>query len=74
MQNKRQIRIIKILSFLKVIDVTVRKNGFLETNGANKWNPLSWIIAIPLIIMGGAIGFYDEIIEYYRAIFKINNN
>ena len=51
--------IIKVLSFLKVVKTEgCHSNGIPITAGANKYNPLSYIIALPIILFVAFLFFF----------------
>ena len=63
-------KIIKILSFLKVVKTDGNySNGTPITTGANKYNPLSYIIGFPLILFIAFSYFLKGLKEGWGAIF-----
>jgi hypothetical protein len=63
-------KIIKVLSFLKVVKTEgCYLNGTPITTGANKYNPLSYIIGLPLILLIAFSYFYKGLKEGWNAIF-----
>ena len=67
---KMKTNIIKLLAFLKVVKVDgFTTGGTPMTVGANKCNPLSYIIGFPLILLIAITYFFKGIKEGWHAIF-----
>ena len=62
--------IIKLLVFLKVAKTDgFDRNGTMTTYGANKLNPLSYIIGLPLILLIAFSYFIKGLKDGWDAIF-----
>ena len=67
---KDQYKIIRILNYLKIVKIeSYMESGKPITNGANPYNPLTYLLAIPLILLGGLVGFFEGIVETFYNIF-----
>ena len=63
-------KIIKVLSFLKVVKTEgYYSDGTPITTGANKYNPLSYIIGFPLLLLIAFSYFFKGLKEGWNAIF-----
>ena len=63
-------KIIKVLLFLKVVKTEgCYSNGTPITTGANKYNPLSYIIGLPLILLIAFSYFFKGLKEGWNTIF-----
>lgn len=63
-------KIIKVLSFLKVVKTEgCCSDGTPITIGANKCNPLSYIIGFPLILLIALSYFFKGLKDGWNAIF-----
>jgi hypothetical protein len=63
-------KIIKLLVFLSIINTDgFDRNGTPTTTGANKYNPLSYIVGLPLILLIAFSYFLKGIKEGWDSIF-----